>query len=249
MKRLRQVDQTNWPASADGPGAAGPRLRPVSRASVATGRRRDGSRSRRTRGWLGSGVFLGGLAVYALVQDSVAPRMTFQTPWDARIPFVPEMIFAYLLFFPYVVVAAFAAERSRFLTIVVAALLACLVGWTCFLVFPASLTRPDPASVGSPLLRTLFTYLHAIDDSHNTFPSLHVAVTWIAVFSFQGTRTFWPGLVLAALISCSTLLVKQHTLVDVGGGMVIAFSALIAAASITARAIGLRSAPDRSISG
>ncbi len=83
--------------------------------------------------------------------------------------------------------------------------------------------------VGSDLLRAGFGFLYLVDDSHNTFPSLHVAITWIACLGFRGTRLFWPALLVALLICSATLFVNQHTVLDVlGGGALAVFSLWIA---------------------
>jgi membrane-associated phospholipid phosphatase len=201
-------------------------------AGAIGGRALGAGRARLLRGLLGTGIFAGGLWVYTRVQDLALPQRNLTGAWDAAIPFVPELVVVYFLFFPFVVLAAFAAERDEWLRILLACVLAAAVGWVCFLLFPASLERPDPAGVSGPLSGPLLRWLHAIDDSHNTFPSLHVAVTWIAAFGFRGTRGFVPSLPVAAAISGSTLFVKQHTLLDVAGGLVLAAACLSVATRV-----------------
>lgn len=195
--------------------------------------------SRLTRGLLGSGIFAGGLYVYTVVQDVADPQRTLSGAWDAAIPFVPELVLVYFLFFPFVVLAAFAAAPEDWLRILLACVLAAAVGWACFLALPASLSRPDPASAGSPLARELLGWLHRIDDSHNTFPSLHVAVTWIACLAFRHVRAFAPAVVVAVAISSSTLLVKQHTLLDVTGGLFLAGTSLAVAGRVAGGRLGV----------
>jgi membrane-associated phospholipid phosphatase len=187
-----------------------------------------------TRGIVGASIFAGGLYIYSVVQGLATPDTTSAIALDASIPFVPAMMPMYLLFFPFVVVSAFVAEYARFRQIVLAGIVAAAIGWTCFLVFPASLDRPDPASVHGPVLRGLFVWLHGIDASHNTFPSLHVAITWIACLGFRETRWFLPALGVAGLICASTLFVKQHALLDVLGGSVVATASVGLGAVATA---------------
>jgi membrane-associated phospholipid phosphatase len=194
-----------------------------------------GGGSRPTRGCLASAVFAGGLYAYTVIQDLALPEWRFGSAWDEAIPFVPGFVFVYLLFFPYVVLASFLARSENFSRFVVAGVLAALSGWVCFLFFPASLERPDPAGVSGALSGALLRWLHAIDDSHNTFPSLHVAVTWIACLGFRGTRCFLPALAAAVAISASTLFVKQHTLLDVAGGLALAAICLTMAGRVIPR--------------
>jgi membrane-associated phospholipid phosphatase len=181
---------------------------------------------------VGTGVFAGGLWIYTRVQDLALPERTLTGAWDSVIPFVPELVLAYLLFFPFIVAAAFAAASEEWLRIVFACVLAAAVGWLCFLLYPASLERPDVAALPGAFSGPLLRWLHSIDDSHNTFPSLHVAVTWIACMGFRRTPFFVPSLVAAAAISASTLLVKQHTLLDVAGGIGLAAASLSVAGRV-----------------
>jgi membrane-associated phospholipid phosphatase len=164
---------------------------------------------------------VGGLYLYTVVQDLAEPRWTLAGGWDTAIPFVPEAVFVYLLFFPFFMLATFTATLDDWRRGVVASLIAVVWGFACFLVLPASMPRPDPSSVGA-LAGQLLRWLHDIDDSHNTFPSLHVTFTWIACMGFRHLRSSPLLIVVAAAISASTLFLKQHTLLDLAGGMLVA---------------------------
>jgi membrane-associated phospholipid phosphatase len=208
--------------------APGPALLSVASASD----RPDAHHYSFRRGIVGTAVFAFGLFIYTRVQLLSAPRLSFELPIDREIPFVPEMIVAYTLFFFFVPAAAFAADRERWGHLLVAAFIAAPIGWACFLLLPASFARPDTSLIGSEMLSAWFGLLYLVDDSHNTFPSLHVAITWIACLGFRGTRLFWPALVIALLICSSTAFVKQHTVLDVlGGSALAAFSLWIATRS------------------
>ena len=69
----------------------------------------------------------------------------------------------------------------------------------------------------------------AIDGSNNTFPSGHVTFAWLLVF-FVGLSNFakkhkWiqPAYILwAFLLSISTLVLKQHFIIDVFSGVTLA---------------------------
>lgn len=187
------------------------------------------------RGIFGSAVFASGLLVYTLVQSAAVPVYSVETRWDAAIPLVPPFIFVYWMFFPFVVIAAFVARAEDFVRIVIGALLAAAVGWIAFLLFPASLSRPDPAALDPGVTQSLFALLHWIDDSHNTFPSLHVSTTWIALLAFRGKSYRWPAAVVAVMIVLSTLFVKQHTVLDVTGGTILAAFAIPVATALSAR--------------
>lgn len=196
-----------------------------------------GHHRRLRRGMLGTLAFAAGLCVYTLVQSASLPIYSAETPWDAAIPLIPGFIFVYWMFFPFVVAAAFVSRAEDFLRIVIGALLAAVVGWLCFLFFPASLARPDPATLEPGVAQWLFSLLHWIDDSHNTFPSLHVSTTWISLLAFREKSYRWPAVAMAFLIVLSTLLVKQHSVLDVAGGTVLAVLVVPAASALSDRLI------------
>lgn len=69
-----------------------------------------------------------------------------------------------------------------------------------------------------------------LDGSNNTFPSGHVALSWLLFFSIQRVDSIkknafakWTFFAWASLISLSTLLLKQHYFVDVASGIALAY--------------------------
>lgn len=168
------------------------------------------------------GAFPGCLLLYSLVQRAVTPRYSFETSLDRAIPFVPWMIVAYLAFFPFVAMVPLLLSARKLAVGLLACAFAISVAWPIFLLAPASMTRPDPTVIENALLRDVFTWLHVIDDTHNTFPSLHVAIAWIcALGAARWLRHGGWAVPVAVGISASTMLVKQHLVVDVVGGTVL----------------------------
>ena len=73
-----------------------------------------------------------------------------------------------------------------------------------------------------------------MDTNTNVFPSVHVVgsigAAWAVWDCSSLRRRRWPGIaatVLACLICLSTLFIKQHSLLDVAGGVVL--SAMVGA--------------------
>ena len=85
----------------------------------------------------------------------------------------------------------------------------------------------------------LVSLTREIDGSNNTFPSGHVALSWLLAFIMQQTElaknnfivrsTF---LVWASLIAMSTLFLKQHYFVDTVSGIALAYMSHKAAQKI-----------------
>ncbi len=108
------------------------------------------------------------------------------------------------------------------------AITACAVAWSLFLLLPLEFPHPQIAHIQSTLLRQVFAFIHTVDTPYNTFPSLHVAVTWICASGFRHgrARTLRTIRLVAAATILSTMLVKQHSALDVAGGLVLGWLAL-----------------------
>jgi membrane-associated phospholipid phosphatase len=143
--------------------------------------------------------------------------------WERRLPFVPGMIVPYWsidLFF----VGSFFLFRTRedldrHGRRIVAAVLAAGV---CFLLFPLSYggERPHVDGVWKPL----YTALWGFDRPHNLFPSLHIALlTLLGEVYLRRTRSLLRAALVVwfALVALSTLLTRQHHLIDVIGGLLL----------------------------
>src|SRR5476651_1797659 len=158
-------------------------------------------------------VILAGL--YALFAATYLPINEFSVgrtahtlflPGEERLPFLP--IFEYLYVLTYFIPALLIATVRDSVTVwqlVRAYVLTLLIAYTTYLLFPVSLERPALA-VSS--FHTRLLSLEYLDKPYNDFPSLHVALSWLAVRASQVSRRSRIGLgVLATGISLSTVFV------------------------------------------
>ena len=202
---------------------------------------RADSFSRRFRNWLAddagtlrTGRFIIVLAaIYAAFSAtyisinlfSVGRRAhTLFLPGEEQLPFLPVFEYLYVLTFlvPALLIVT-VRSYDRFLRLLRALGIALLVAYTTYLLFPVYLERPhlEVTSLHTRLLSWQY-----LDKPYNHFPSLHVTLSWLAVHSSQVSRRSRIGLaILASGISISTLFVKQHYIVDVIFGFVLAWTA------------------------
>jgi membrane-associated phospholipid phosphatase len=145
-------------------------------------------------------------------------------PIDASWPFVPEAVLVYLIAY-VIVLALFVIRRSAaflnhaYLNFIVMNLL----GFALFALLPTmGPARTELPSAVPPMLAFMFD----LDVQWNAFPSLHVAnPTLIAMLAIRerGIDRVSLSLSFVALaIAVSTLLVRQHFLLDVLGGIALA---------------------------
>ena len=151
-----------------------------------------------------------------------------ETVVDRSIPFVPEFLVIYFgcyIFWAvnYILIAR-QDRRSvyQFFTGDFISRCVCLVS---FLAFPTTNTRP--LITGSGLWNQAALWLYSIDAADNLFPSIHCLVSWFCYLGIRGRKEIprWyqsVSMVIAILVFASTLLTKQHVIVDVAGGILLA---------------------------
>jgi membrane-associated phospholipid phosphatase len=150
------------------------------------------------------------------------------TIWiDRQIPVVPQFVWVYVscYIFPFVLLVI-TSNWHRFNLALLAILLCTLVAFIGHLAYPVAFERPI---LGSSLSARLLEFIYANDfkPGAQNFPSLHVAIAWIVAFASRGQglrKIAEHGILLyALLIIASTVLIKQHLVLDLLGGTFLAF--------------------------
>jgi membrane-associated phospholipid phosphatase len=182
------------------------------------------------RGWglIVSLLLIPAILATNLIYDSLnhgPNRIFLETPLDRALPVVPIFAIPYVSLIPYIGVSlvAFLFFRVR---IYRSAALTMIIVWFisyAFYVFLQSyIVRPQITGVDpfSAMIRTIY----ASDQPYNDFPSLHTSLsTVIAIHWWRLDRRIGiPAAIWTALIVASTVLVKQHYVADVAGGLVLA---------------------------
>ena len=145
-------------------------------------------------------------------------------PGEERLRFLPIFEYLYVLSYFVGVQLFFAVRDSGTLQrLLRATAISLLTAYATYLLFPVYFERPH-LEVTS--LHTWLLSIEYLDKPYNHFPSLHVTLTWLAVHASQVSRGSRAGLAaVASGISISTLFVKQHYIVDVVYGFVLAWAA------------------------
>jgi membrane-associated phospholipid phosphatase len=163
------------------------------------------------------------IAVLMTGRTLFTPELTL----DRAVPLQPAWVLVYLSqwvfsFLPVFVVRGHELRRRAvfaYLTIVI-------VAYVGFLLYPT--VGPRPAEVaGNGFFAWTLRELYGFDPPYNCFPSLHVAYSFLAALtSYRVHRGLGiASLLWAALVGVSTLYTKQHYIVDVIAGMLIAYAA------------------------
>ncbi len=148
-------------------------------------------------------------------------------PIDARLPFVPCFILFYVLAFlqwilSYILIAR---EEEAFCCRVIAGeLIAKLLCAAVFILLPTTMARPEVT--GTDFFSWAVSLIYRLDSPDNLFPSIHVLESWLCFraalqLKKPGRWYRWVSLALTLLVFASVLLIKQHVVVDIAGGILV----------------------------
>ena len=177
-------------------------------------------------------LFTAFFCFYFLIQYMVqASKINFLSEIDAAIPLVPEFIWLYwsLPFQIFLVMVCFIRDKNLFFETFWACVASSLFLFGFYLVFPFS--YPREACTISGISSYLLEFTRSIDAAHNTFPSSHVTFTWLMYITVTKTKLAkhisglsFMFLLWTAGITISTLVVKQHFIMDAIFGCLLAFT-------------------------
>jgi len=179
-------------------------------------------------------------ALYFWIQSMVTQHQyDLMTTIDEIIPFMPEHIWIYHSILPVIAATMFLLVKSKrnfFVTF-----------WTCvtamtvlnvsYLMFPSFYPRPEFEI--NTLSELLVDLTRKIDGANNTFPSGHVTFAWVMFWGvchtklaneLKGMKSLYCLWALG--ISMSTLVLKQHYIVDVFSGFCLALTCFFLVKSV-----------------
>ena len=152
-------------------------------------------------------------------------------PFDNMIPFCEYFIIPYVLWFLYEVAACiymyFKADNKEFIQFALSLIIGMSLSLTICMIYPNGLTlRPDyiPDNFCGKIINALYT----IDTSTNVFPSIHVYNSLAVNFALLRCKALKGHIItktlssiLCILICLATVFLKQHSVVDVIGAIIL----------------------------
>jgi membrane-associated phospholipid phosphatase len=177
---------------------------------------------------------LSGLVILAALQLLYFPinrliqgGVVLKIPLDDHIPLWPIWIVPYLLFVVWwvtcLVWAACSMEKELFRAFVISAASVMLISYAIYIVYPTYVVRPTVT--GSSWEWRLLDWIYRHDRAYNAFPSSHTYSTMLVFFYWLRwyPRKGWLWGAISVMILCSTLLVHQHYVPDLIGGISLAW--------------------------
>ena len=152
----------------------------------------------------------------------------FALPVDSTIPLIPWTIVIYYgCFLPwglhYICVAKLGNRNTR--QFYAADFLIKSVSFLFFLCLPTVMHRPEVTGTG--FWNDAIRFLYWMDKPYNLFPSIHCSVSWLCWISVRKNTQVpkwyrYFALIAAIAVCLSTLTTRQHVLVDIAGGLLVA---------------------------
>ena len=161
-----------------------------------------------------------------------ASALSAYVPWrvplalslDEQLPFIPGAAIIYLTISPMLLLAPFVLRSlASILPLFAALMFETVVAAVCFMLLPVDPPAIDCCEPG--IAGAFFHVADVLNLERNDLPSLHVAFAFTLAAAFAprtgraGTVALYAWAVVTAL---STLLTRQHNVLDVAGGMTLA---------------------------
>ena len=185
-------------------------------------------------------LFFGGYRYIAEITAARSGATSFLTPIDEAIPLYPWFVFPYMslyVFFWLPVIVSRNITLRDFWTIAGATAGTFAVAFTVYAIVPSSYPRPTISPDTSFVYYVLAEALYRFDLPNNTLPSTHAAVVTILLAATRrkfGRRTYAIYALWGVSILISTVIVKQHYLVDLVSGIILGAVAF----TVTRRIVG-----------
>jgi len=159
--------------------------------------------------------------MYKLAAILSSEPYTLSSKLDNAIPFVPGFIYAYVFWYVMIFGVPFILylkNKTSFYKYIVSLFISIIVGFVIFIAFPTTVARPniEVQGITSWLVKTIYL----LDTpSLCCLPSMHCALCFLMIIYTCTTKEFKIIqkiiiTVLSLLVVASTMLIKQHVIID-----------------------------------
>lgn len=175
-------------------------------------------------------IFIPLLMWFSHLESSVVPKYVMHARLDDHIPFIPVFIIPYLSWFAYISFGfLYSAVKSKkeFYRLCMFVFGGMAISYIIYMLFP-NCQDLRPKSLGTDVFSKIIAFVYRMDNPANVSPSIHVmdsialntAITNCAEI-YKNKRMEYISVIWMILICLSTLFVKQHSILDVGGGIIL----------------------------
>jgi membrane-associated phospholipid phosphatase len=177
-------------------------------------------------------VFLFLILWFAHLKETIVPKHIMYSRFDDLIPFVKEFVIAYYFWFAYMAIGFLYlgfASKTDFYRMELFLALGMSVSFVIFMLYPNA-QFPRPIVTGNDVFSNLVNFIYTHDGTNNVFPSIHVCNSIGVHLALVNSSKLKDKTIIKCLsfvtsfaICASTVLIKQHSIIDVAGGAILAF--------------------------
>lgn len=170
--------------------------------------------------------------LYTTLNKIIVPKYFMHSFIDDYIPFVKEMIVPYLYWYVYILASliylGFTNKRS-FYKLAIFMFAGMTISFIIYAIFPNG-QNLRPVIGGKDIFSRMVQNIYLEDNPTNSAPSMHVinaiAVHLAIINDKRLSKISWvkvSSFISAIFIIASTVMVKQHSIIDVFGGILLSF--------------------------
>jgi membrane-associated phospholipid phosphatase len=166
-------------------------------------------------------------------------------PLDGRIPLIPLFVVPYLSFFlflPWTLLSFMVTRNKLYREMCYSLMIASFVSYAIYMLYHTTIVRPHVTGLG--IASRLVAFLYLVDPPFSCFPSLHSSLSTIAVVHWfrSASRVRYVVLTWGVLIIVSTVMIKQHHILDALGGIALGLLSSYGVARLFSRVLSRGSA-------
>ena len=166
-------------------------------------------------------------SIYILLNHCNERVHMLVTVFDKSIPFQPLFIVPYIAWFGFLFIALILflyQDYKLYIFSIISIILGLLISFIIYSLFQTTVPRPE--ILGDDISSQLTKFIYTLDNPYNAFPSIHVLTSYIIFLGCQQTKGHFPKISLVIqgetiLVIFATLFLKQHTLLDILGGLML----------------------------
>ena len=177
---------------------------------------------------------------FAVERIVTTPQYVISSPLDDMIPFTKYAIVFYVLWFPYIAYSliyfVLKSEKRDFWKLSVSLMVSMMPTLLFYILMPNGIQLRPSSVEGNDIFAWAVRLIWNSDNTCNVCPSLHVIVTVLIDMAWTTSSITkdkpawrWASHVVDILICASTVLLKQHSIIDVfcGIGVAVVVRALV----------------------
>lgn len=170
------------------------------------------------------------LSLFVLTEKLVVPIYNIYSPLDDLIPFCEFFVIPYVLWYAllaFVSLYTLFFDIQSFKKFYIFLSVTCIVTFAIYIIFPNEQNLRPTEFARDNIFVDIMKNLYALDTNSNVCPSIHVIFSLGMLFTMWNSkhfstpvwRTVW--LVITLLICMATVFLKQHSILDILGGVVL----------------------------